>query len=279
MELQRVFGTRNPIIGAVHFSPMIGYQGFEGTDFVLRKALIDLKAFEKGGVDAVIIENNYDLPHKIIVGTETVAIMTFLANELKKFTTLPLGINVLWNDYEAVLSIASVVGLKFVRIPVFVDNVRTSFGDIFGKAEEVISYRQRIQAEEVALFTDIQVKHAQMLELKPIGLSAQQAIEAGSDALIVTGRWTGDAPKVDDLEETRKAVGSFPILVGSGATIGNVPILLEFADGIIVSTSLKTGKYLLPEQNRNLKDYHEVIDADKVKEFVNVCREAITEKR
>ncbi len=237
MELQRVFGTRNPIIGAVHFSPMIGYQGFEGTDFVLRKALIDLKAFEKGGVDAVIIENNYDLPHKIIVGTETVAIMTFLANELKKFTTLPLGINVLWNDYEAVLSIASVVGLKFVRIPVFVDNVRTSFGDIFGKAEEVISYRQRIQAEEVALFTDIQVKHAQMLELKPIGLSAQQAIEAGSDALIVTGRWTGDAPKVDDLEETRKAVGSFPILVGSGVTIGNVPILLEFADGMIVSTS------------------------------------------
>lgn len=279
VNLEKVFRTKYPIIGALHFSPMIGYPDFEGTEFVLRKGLMDLKAFEKGGVDGIIIENNYDLPHKIIVSHETVAMMTFLAIKLKENTNLPLGINVLWNDYEAALSIAKVVGLKFVRIPVFVDNVRTSFGDIFGKAKEVISYRQKIQAEEVGLFTDIQVKHAQMLDLaKSIGVSAQQAIEAGSDGLIVTGKWTGDAPKIEDLVEARKSAGDFPILIGSGATKENVSVLLKFADGIIVSTSLKSGKYLKPKENRNLKDHHEVIDADKVKEFVTICKDSAREK-
>lgn len=280
VDLEKIFGTRQPIIGALHFSPMVGYPDFEGSEFVLRKALIDLKSFEEGGVDAVIIENNYDLPHKIVVGHETVAMMTFLAMQLTQNTTLPLGINVLWNDYEASLAIAKVIGLKFVRIPVFVDNVRTSFGDILGKAEEIILYRRRINAEEVALFTDIQVKHAQMLDPdKTIDVSAMQAMQVGSDALIVTGKWTGDAPKIDDLAATRKAVGNFPILIGSGATKENLSILLRFADGVIVSTSLKSGEYLRPEENRNLKDFHEVIDFIKVKEFVCVVKEITREKR
>lgn len=74
------------------------------------------------------------------------------------------------------------------------DKVRTSFGDIVGEPEKVVECRKIIGADDVALFTDIQVKHADMLDEKPISLSAKQAVEAGSDALIVTGRWTGDPP-------------------------------------------------------------------------------------
>jgi len=166
MKLTEIFTTNRPIIGALHFCPLIGYEDFLGIDFILDKALADLEAFEKGGVDSVIIENNYDLPHQIIVGHETVAMMTMLALEILKRTSLPLGIDVLWNDYEAALSIAKVTDLKFVRIAVFVDDVQTDFGKIFGEAGKVLAYRKEIQAEKVALFTDIQVKHAVMLKQK-----------------------------------------------------------------------------------------------------------------
>lgn len=276
MKLEKIFSSEKPIIGALHFSPMIGYAEFERVEDVLEKALVDLEAFEKGGVDGVIIENNYDLPHRILVGHETVAMMTFLAIELKKHTHLPLGINVLWNDYEAALSIAKIAGLKFIRVPVFVDNVQTSFGNIQERASEVLLYRQKIQAENIALFTDIQVKHAKMLDpKKPISMSAQEAIKAGSDGLIVTGKWTGDAPNVNELNETRKAAGSFPIIVGSGASKENISILLQFVDGVIVSTSLKTGKRLKAEQNRNLKSHEEIIDENKVREFARIYKERL----
>lgn len=273
-----VFGVEKPIIGALHFCPLLGYPDFSCMEFVLKKAIFDLRTFEEGGVDAIIIENNYDLPHRITVAHETVAAMTFLAIELRKYTGLPMGINVLWNDYEAALSIAKVAKLIFVRIPVFVDSVWTKFGDIYGKANEVITYRKRIQAEGIALLTDIQVKHAKMLNPnKTIGESAHQAVKAGSDGLVITGRWTGDAPNINELITARREVGSFPIIIGSGADSENIKVLMQYADGVIVSTSLKSGQYLSPEENRNLKDSHEVIDYEKVVAFVRAFQD-ITEQ-
>ncbi len=266
--LERIFRTKNPVIGALHFSPLIGYPGFTKKEEVLNKALLDLKAFEKGGVSGILIENNYDVPHKINVNPETVAIMTYLGNELKKNTKLPIGVSVLFNDYKSALSIAKIIEAQFVRVPVFIDNVKTDFGDIYGDAEDVISYRKNINAEQIAIFTDIHVKHAELLEKTSITSSARLAIKAGSDALIITGNWTGDAPGIGVLREVREAVVKFPILVGSGVTSKNVIKIIKFADGIIVSTSLKTGKNFTKDKERNIKQYQERIDLKKVKELM-----------
>ena len=52
--------TRTPfVIGALHFPPLLGYSGHPGLDVCTRLALRDVRALERGGVGAVIIENNY----------------------------------------------------------------------------------------------------------------------------------------------------------------------------------------------------------------------------
>ncbi len=51
------------IIGALHLAPLHGYEEFPGEKQVIELALADLQAFPGGGVDAIIYENNYDLPH------------------------------------------------------------------------------------------------------------------------------------------------------------------------------------------------------------------------
>ena len=58
------------------------------------------------------------------------------------------------------------------------------------------------------------------------------------DALIVSGRMTGDAT---DLEKVRRAKerATRPILMGSGTTAGNIAAFLTYADGAIVGSSLK----------------------------------------
>lgn len=270
--LHKIFGTSTPIIGVIHLSPLIGYKGFDGIGNVLKRALFDLEAFERGGIHGIIVENNYDVPHKIIVEPETTTMMMFIIKKISERTRLPLGVSVLWNDYRSALTIAKAVSAQFIRIPVFVDRVRTDFGDITGNPAEVLAYRKAIGGEDIALFTDIQVKHAELLEKKQLSVSAQQAVVGGSDALIVTGEWTGHAPALDRLEMVREAVSNFPILVGSGATKENIKSFLQVADGVIASTSLKTGSALSPNEERNIKSFQERIDLEKVREFMSASR-------
>ncbi len=262
---------KKQIIGALHFIPLLGYPEFSSMDTVLDTALVDLHALEKGGVDAVIIENNYDLPHKITVGHETVAAMTYLGSELKKRTKLPIGVSVLWNDYRAALSIAKVLGAEFVRVPVFVDSVSTDFGTIIAEPESVINYRKSIGAESVRIFADIQVKHATMLNPRPIGESAKEAERNGADAIVVTGKWTGNAPELGKLREAKESV-RIPVIIGSGLDSKNCLELLEHADGAIVSTSLKEGSELPGE--RNVKPYSYRTSSEKVSELMGIIKKA-----
>ena len=160
------------------------------------------------------------------------------------------------------------IGSKFRRVPVFVDAVKTSFGDIRGDSREVLEYQKNIGADDILLFVDIQVKHAEMLDKnKTMALSTKQAIESGADAIILTGKWTGDAPNLEKLMRARAAAGDFPILLGSGVDKENVLELFKCADGAIVSTSLKEGEKIAGE--RNVKPYQAKVDVKKVKEFMN----------
>ncbi len=154
-------GSLKPVIGAVHFLPIAGY-GTYAEEEIIVAALQDLTALEAGGVDAVIYENNYDVPHRIFVSPETVAMMTRLISRLGIRTRLPFGVSVLWNDYRAALTIAKSTGGSFIRVPVFVDHVATNYGDINGKPADVVAYRTYLQAEHVKLFTDIHVKHSKL---------------------------------------------------------------------------------------------------------------------
>jgi len=279
INLKKIFQTKNPIIGMVHFPPLLGYKDFPGLEICLQKSLRDAKTLEKGGVDAIMFENNYDIPHQEFVGPETVAIMTFLIQKITEKINLPFGVNVLWNDYKSALSIAKVCGGKFVRVPVFVDSVETNYGKIFANPKEVLAFRKKIGAENVALFTDIHVKHAKMLEKKTIAQSAKEAVKKGSDALIITGKWTGEAPNISDLKEMREAVGkNFPILIGSGTTKNNVGILLKYADGVIIGTALKTGK-VRPGREINLKSWKEKISLEKTKEFVKTFQRILGNRK
>ncbi len=251
------------VVGALHFSPSPGFDGFDSTKNAFKRARADYDALIEGGVDAIIVENNYDLPHRIEVGSETVAFMTKLTSELIQRKQFSLGISVLWNDYRAALAIAKVINAQFIRVPAFVDSVKTSYGVAKAVGDRVKIYRHLIGADKVAIFADVHVKHAEMLDKsKTLEQSIHEAEKAGADGIIITGKWTGDAPILDDLIRAKKTT-RLPILVGSGSTTENVSSLLKYADGLIVSTSLKTGSLTNQKNNPNLKSFEQRISRKK----------------
>jgi len=265
--LSKIFKrNKNIIIGAIHLPPLLGYTKFPGFSVAIENAIRDLRALEEGGAGGIIFENNYDIPHKIFVDAPVVSAMTIIGEKLKKATALPIGVSVLWNDYKAALSIARTLNLQFIRIPVFVDKVKTDYGIIGGEPKKVIAFRKSIGADSIALFTDIHVKHAEILSKHNIITSAKLAIKNKSDAVIVTGKWTGDAPDLKYMDVLRKEIANFPILVGSGLDENNAEKLFQFANGAIVSTSLKSGPKKSGEVN--VKFYKARIDLKKVKNLM-----------
>ena len=265
--------NKNYVIGALHFSPTEGYENFTDYETILGKALADLKSFEEGGVDAIIVENNYNLPHAIKENEESIKMILQLTQEIIRVAKVPIGVSMLWNDYESAFLIAREAGAKFIRVPVFVDSVKTAFGEIIANSEDVINTRKSLGAENVLIYADIQVKHAEMLDKeKSLRESALEAKNQGADGVIITGKWTGDAPMTEHLKEVRVAVGDdYPIIIGSGANKENILELFETANAAIVSTSLKEGETKGKEEERNLKPFEAKISAQKVRDFMGMA--------
>ena len=236
----QLFRNKQPIIGMIHLPPLPGYPLHPGMDRVIRKALTDLKTLEKAGFDGVLVENDNDQPHR--VGVSRVIIQSFreVMKQILKDAKVPVGMEIIY-DMQETIKVAHAVGAQFVRLDVFVDNVKTQWGRIFAQAEELVSLKKNLGAAKLVLLTDIQVKHAQMLDEKTLEQSGREAIKHGSDALIITGDWTGHAPSVSDCLKVKKIGSETPILIGSGLSVDNVKNLLPYVQGAIVGTSIKTG--------------------------------------
>lgn len=246
-----LFKNKKPFaIGMIHTAPLLGYENSPTIEEVERKFMGDFRALDDGGIDAIMIENNYDIPHYEQAQRSTIPQLTDLCLKARKLTTKPLGLCVLWNDYETALSIAKLADFQFIRIPVFVDRVKTDYGIYEPKADEVIEFRKKIDAENVLVFTDVQVKHAEHLIQRPLNEAVKEAISKKTDGIIITGKWTGDPPTIEDVNQAIDVAGDVPVILGSGVTPEN---LHDYdVDAFIV------GSYFKGDNNPEEKDYHNI---------------------
>jgi hypothetical protein len=231
------------IIGVVHLQPLPGSPRWGGNlKSVIDHALVDARAYQRGGVDAVIVENFGDAPFtKASVEPETIAAMSAAGTAVRAAINVPLGFNVLRNDARAALALCAACGGSFMRVNVHTGAMLTDQGIIEGNAYETVRYRERI-CPSVSIFADVHVKHAVPLGDFEIEDSAHDTLDRGlADALIISGTGTGRVADIVDVERVRKACPKAKILLGSGITVQNVGEFLRYADGVIVGTSLKVG--------------------------------------
>lgn len=229
------------LIGVVHLQPLPGSPRFAGNlESILDFAVADARAYQRGGADAVIIENFGDAPFtKGPVAPETLAAMTAAGRAIRAAVKIPIGFNVLRNDARAALALCAACGGSFLRVNVHAGAMLTDQGLIEGDAYHTIRYRQAI-CPDVKLYADVHVKHAVPLGGWTLEDAARDTLERGlADALIVSGTGTGVAADLRDVERVRRACPNAKILLGSGVTAQNARELMRVADGAIVGSSLK----------------------------------------
>jgi len=264
-SLPDLFAVEKPVIGMVHLWPLPGAPGYSGYGMraVMDHALRDAETLVAGGVDGLMVENMWDLPYFVgrEVKPEAMTAQAVAAAEVVRSFPVPVGINVVHNGGVVCLSIAVAAGARFIRVCILTGSRLWDTGELdHGCAAELVRKRKELYAEHIQIFADVDKKHS----IPFPGLDLRTHIEwteyYGGDALIVSGRMTGSAPDVEKVREARQ-YATRPILIGSGSTAENVGAFLEYADGIIVGSSLKVDG--VPEKP---------VDAKRVRQFMDAVR-------
>lgn len=245
---------KNFLIGMIHLPPLLSYEKFWGMEKTINKALSDLENLQKAGFDAVLIENDYDQPHTEFANPAQIASFAIVANEVMKKAKIPVGVEMMLNDWESSIAIAKAINAEFIRLDVFVDDVICKWCNIYPNPQKIMDYKNKLYPE-LKIFTDIQVKYKTMIDnRKTIIKSAEQAIYYGSDALIITGNATGEETPIEKIKNVKSNFIDFPVFVGAGVNKNNIRNQLNIADGAIVGTSVKTGDYVDYKKAKELID-------------------------
>jgi len=170
--------------------------------------------------------------------------MGLIAYLIKQETKLPVGIQILAGANTEALAVAKASTIDFIRAEGFVFAHTADEGIIEAQAGDLLRYRKQIDADSVAIFTDIKKKHSSHAITHDVSLldTAKAARFFLSDGVIVTGNHTGEAASVEELKELKRFL-DFPILVGSGITQDNVASYFPICDAMIVGSYFKEDGY------------------------------------
>lgn len=208
---------------------------------IARGVTRDVEALARAGFDAVIVENFGDAPFMPgAVEPITVAAMTIAVRAARESSSLVVGVNVLRNDALSALAIASATGSSFIRVNVHVGAVIADQGLIEGSAHKTLRARAAWGAERIAIWADVDVKHAAAIAPRPLVDVAKDATLRGlAEAVLITGKATGAPADPADVARLRPAIDA-PIYVASGTTPEELPRLAEAgAHGVVVGSWLR----------------------------------------
>jgi hypothetical protein len=245
-DLADIFRTPKPVIGMVHCWPMPGAPGYTGygMETIIDNALRDAHVLAEGGCDGLIVENMWDIPFRAgaNIPPESIASHAVVARAVKQAVDLPLGINLVHNGGVALLAIALAAGASFIRVCMFTGAGVWDAGEWDeGCAADLMRRRKELHAEQIKLIADVDKKHSVRFPGIDLATHIEWTRFFGADALIVSGRMTGDAPDIGKVREAKAMAGDRPLLIGSGADERNIRAFMSVADGVIVGSSIKEG--------------------------------------
>lgn len=235
--------SRPALVGMVHLKPLPGSPRWTGRSLAHTRdaALRDAVALLQGGCDALIVENMGDAPYlRGAVPPEVVAAMAICTADIVDLDA-PVGVQVLAGANREALGVAVAAGAHFVRVEAFAYAHVADEGWLDASAGPLLRARRALGANHIAVWADVQKKHAAHAVTADLSLSAlaRGAAFCGADVLIVTGGETGEPTDIDAVRQVRAA--GLPVAVGSGVTVDDAHELASLADVLIVGSALKKG--------------------------------------
>jgi hypothetical protein len=251
-----LFQIRWPIIGYVQLDTLTD-QNFV---YAYAKGILDAAHLERGGVDAIVVENYAEPETGALASPDSKKYMEPICSRIKEITKhAKLGINVLQADIIAAFELADKCGFDFVHADVYSDIVRSTETDNIIQVDLDHVFERRKAASHVPLLATVKPWHAyEVCSDEEIEKSASRAVEYGADAVVIVGK-NGNLPEMSDIRRV-KSVVQVPVGAGSGINDKTIGDYFEVADFFLVSGFFKyEGRKENPVDEKRVKQLMEVV--------------------
>lgn len=263
----KLFGVKKPIIAMLHLDPLPGdprWRYGDTMESVVQHALADLKALQDGGVDGILISNEFSLPYQRHMNFVTPAAMAYVVGRLKDEIRVPFGVDCI-SDGEATIELAAAVGADFVRGTFC--GVYVGDGGLYNNDFSALLRRKAaLHLDNLKMLYFINPESDRNLDTRPLADIAKSTIfKAHPDGLCISANAAGQ--DVDDalITSVKEANPEVVVLCNTGCRPDTIVRKLRCGDAAVVGTYFKEGGKLEDSRLRNLR-----VDESRVKEFMAV---------
>lgn len=259
--MRSLFGTERPIIGLLHLHALPGDPFFDehaGVGGVAAAARNDLAALQDGGVDAILVTNEFSVPYQKRVSPVTAAAMAYVIGSLASQIRVPFGTEVIY-DGDATMDVCAATGAQFTRC-VFTDVWAGDLGLIDRDVASTIRHKHDLRLDDLRLFYFVTSEGETNLGRRSTAeLIDSLAFNCKPDAYVVGGSAAGMAPDTELLRELGNVAGATPVVAGTGCRPDTVASVLAAAHGAFVGTSIKVdGKIWNPVDRARVRAFMEL---------------------
>lgn len=267
---EKLFKVKKPIIGMLHLDALPGDPRFQaGTrlEEVIEHARIDLKALQDGGVDGVLISNEFSFPYQRKMDYITVAAMARIIGELRADLRIPFGVDAI-SDGRATLELACGVSADFCRGTF--SGVYVGDGGLYDNDFTTLLRRKtELHIDDLKMLYFINPESDRNLDLRPLEAIAKSTVfKTGADGLCISADGAGEDVDENLLKKVKEAVPDTVVLANTGCKPSTIRTKLTYADAAVVGTFFKENGKLQDEAGVNVR-----VDVNRVRELMNVVKE------
>lgn len=267
---ETLFGVKKPIIAMLHLDPLPGDPRFRyGTSMnsVIEHARQDLQALQEGGVDGVLISNEFSLPYQRHMEFVTPAAMAYVVGQLRRDLKVPFGVDCI-SDGAATLELARAVEADFVRGTFC--GVYVGDGGLYDNDFSALLRRKAsLFLDDLKMLYFINPESDRNLDTRPLADIAKSVIfKAHPDGLCISANAAGQ--DVDDalIASVKEANPEVVVLCNTGCRPDTIMKKLNHGDAAVVGTYFKEGGKLENQRLENVR-----VDQKRVEEFMEVVRQ------
>lgn len=266
---KELFGTEKPIIAMLHLDALPGDPRFHYGDCmerVVEHARADLKALQEGGVDGILISNEFSLPYERHMSFVTPAAMAYVIGALKSEIRVPYGVDCI-SDGLATIELAAAVNAKFVRGTF--SGVYVGDGGLYNNDfSQLLRRKAALHLDDLKMLYFINPESDRNLDTRPLADIAKSTIfKAHPDGLCISANAAGQDVDEVLIASVKEAAPDMAVLCNTGCRPDTIAQKLTYADAAVVGTYFKENGKLENEKLENVR-----VDAARVKEFMAVVK-------
>ena len=259
MWTEELFNVKKPIIAMLHLRALPGDPLFPegGTiDAVVDAAREELAALQDGGVDGILIANEFSLPYEKKISYVAIASMAYVIGALRNDLRVPFGVNIARNAV-ATIDLAAATGASFVR-NAFTGAYAGMYGIVDTDVAEALRRKKYLGLDDLKLLYKANPEGDPYIsDVAPEAMTKSIIFACRPDALCASGAGTGQEADDEIIRRIKSAAKDVPVFANTGCNAKNIAQKLAICDGAVVGTAFKKdGKF---------ENY---ADIERVKEFM-----------